>query len=95
MILPEEDLIQEQIEWLAKDIIDLDKDVEGLADRTNDFIEHYNNALDDINGNFAVLDRRTQALRNDVDAWDNWTMWVFGLLIWNAILTWAIIYVLF
>lgn len=96
MILPEEDLIQEQIEWLAQDIIDIDADVSGLTQWTQDFVEHYNNSLENIDSNFNVLDERTKSLKDEIQRTDSAWLYLFWfLVIWNFILSGILVYHVF
>lgn len=69
MILPEEnhydydkeiDFLSEECLSLAKDIIDLNEDIDGLTEWTNDFVNHYNDALESVDHNFEILDNRTK-----------------------------------
>lgn len=90
----ETDYLQEQISCLAEDIIDLNEDIDGLTEWSNDFVDHYNNALENTGNNFEILDKRTKEtidkynnVAKDVSNLNfNVTFW-WGLLILNIIFT--------
>lgn len=58
------DLIRDDIDGLAKDIINLDADVEWLSRWTKSFCEeNFNPLLRDVDHNFEVLERRINKLK--------------------------------
>lgn len=80
------DFLCEECLSLAKDIIEMDEDIEGLTDWSNEVSEHLNKSLENIEYNFEVLDKRTKGAKENSDVWYlSW--WIFALIVWNILLT--------
>lgn len=75
------DYLQEEILWLAEDVMVLDEEREDFIDWTNTCVDNYNAALDDIDTNFSTL---SDNIKKVDDAWIN----LFRFLcIWNIALS--------
>lgn len=81
------DFLCEECLSLAKDIIEMDEDIEGLTDWTEDFTGHYNNALENINHNFEVLDNRTKNLTDEISNLDYHRICLWVIVGANALIT--------
>lgn len=90
--------LQEQIVWLAKDIINIDQEQSQMFDNVNRLIDVLDKSAD-VHRNtvetLSIHQREITNLSNELEKTDRVWWRVLAILIWLLILTWWVVYNVF